>query len=386
MRAHFAVWFALATSLAAAPVFAQQFPSKPVRIVVPYPEGKRTGSRRGGCSWGGDGARPPAGWRCILLRFANVMMLGASIFAHSVLAQQFPSKPVRIVVPYPAGGPIDMSTRPLAQRLTDAMGNPVVVDNRGGANGNIGAENVAKSPADGYSMVVGAGGGFAIGPHLYKKMSFDVFKDFAPVSLFVTLPQLLVVHPQLPVKTVKELAALAKARPNQLSFGSSGYGSTPHLAMELLMRAADIKMTHVPYKGMGPATMDLMGGQLQLTFADMPVLLPQVKGGKLRPMAVGTVKRSPNLPEVPSLAEAGYPRVEAYNWYGLFAPAGTPKDILARLTAETVKAMNHPDMKTFAQSVGTEAVGSTPEQLAAVHKREFDKWGAVVKAIGVTLE
>ena len=306
--------------------------------------------------------------------------------APTLFAQTFPSKPVRIVVPFPAGGPIDMTTRPLAQKMSEGLGVTVVIDNRGGANGNIGAENVARSPADGYAMVVGAGGGFAIGPHLYKKLSFDVFRDFAPVSLFVTLPQLLVVHPQLPVKTVKELAALARMRPRQLAFGSSGYGSTPHLAMELLMQAAEIKMTHVPYKGMGPATMDLMGGQLQLTFADMPVLFSQVKGGKLRAMAVGTTKRSSNLPDTPTMAEAGYPKVEAYNWYGLFAPAATPRDILARLNAEAVKAMNHPEMRAFAQSVGTEAVGSTPEQLAAVHKREFDKWGVVVKAVGVTLD
>jgi tripartite-type tricarboxylate transporter receptor subunit TctC len=314
------------------------------------------------------------------------VLIAASAAASVAFAQNFPAKPVRIVVPFPAGGPIDMTTRPLAQKMSEGLGVPVVVDNRGGANGNIGAENVAKSPADGYSMVVGAGGGFAIGPHLYKKLPFDVFRDFAPVSLFITLPQLLVVHPQLPVKTVKELAALAKARPNQLSFGSSGYGSTPHLAMELLMRTADIKLTHVPYKGMGPATMDLMGGQLQLTFADMPVLLGQVKGGKLRAMAVGATKRSTSLPDTPTMAEAGYPKVEAYNWYGLFAPAATPKDIIGRLNAETVKAMNNAEMRTFAQSVGAEAVGSTPEQLATVHKREFDKWGAVVKAVGVTLE
>ena len=322
---------------------------------------------------------------------ANTMLvltlgIGLSAASTALLAQSYPAKPVRIVVPFPPGGPIDMTTRPLAQKMSEGLGVLVVVDNRGGANGNIGTENVAKSAPDGYSMVVGAGGGFAIGPHLYKKLAFDVFKDFAPVSLFITLPQLLVVHPQLPVKTVKELAALAKARPHQLNFGSSGNGGTPHLSMELLMRAADIIMTHVPYKGMGPATMDLMGGQLQLTFADMPVLLGQVKGGKLRALAVGTAKRSPNLPDTPTMAEAGYPKVEAYNWYGLFAPAGTPKDIIARLNAETVKAANNADMTTFAQGVGAEAAGSTPEQLAAVHKREFDRWGAVVKAIGVTLD
>lgn len=315
---------------------------------------------------------------------ARILVLSAA--TATAWAQNFPSKPVRIVVPFPAGGPIDMTSRPLAQKMSEGLGVLVVIDNRGGANGNIGAENVARSPADGYSMVVGAGGGFAIGPHLYKKLPFDVFKDFVPVSLFVTLPQLLVVHPQLPVKSVKELAALAKTRPGQLNFGSSGTGSTPHLACELLMRAADIRMTHVPYKGMGPATMDLIGGQLQLAFADMPVLLAQVNGGKLRGLAVGTAKRSPNLPQVPTMMEAGYPKVEAYNWYGLFAPGGTPKDIVARLNSETNKAVANAELKSFMQSQGAEATGGTPEQLAAIHKREFDKWGVVVRAIGVTLE
>jgi tripartite-type tricarboxylate transporter receptor subunit TctC len=311
-----------------------------------------------------------------------MMTLSASSLC--ALAQSYPAKPVRIVVPFPPGGPIDMTTRPLAQKLTEGLGGAVVVDNRGGANGNIGAENVAKSPPDGYSLVVGAGGGFAIGPHLYTKLPFDVFRDFAPVSLFLTVPQLLVVHPQLPVRTVKELVALARAKPNQLNFGSSGTGSTPHLAAELLKRSAQIEMVHVPYKGMGPATMDLMGGQLQLTFADMPVLLQQVNGGKLRPLAVGTPRRSANLPEVPTMTEAGFPKVEAANWYGLFAPAGTPRDIIARLN--TVKAISNPELKTFMQNQGAEAAGSTPEQLGALHRREYEKWGSVVKAIGITLE
>jgi tripartite-type tricarboxylate transporter receptor subunit TctC len=301
-------------------------------------------------------------------------------------AQPFPNKPIRIVVPYPAGGPIDMMTRPLAQKLTEAMGNSVVVDNRGGANGMIGTDNVAKSPADGYSLVVASGGAFAIGPHVYAKLPFDVFKDFVPVSLFVTLPELLAAHPSLPVRSVKELMALAKARPNQLNFGSSGTGSTPHLAMEMLMSAAKVQMVHVPYKGMGPATMDLIGGQLQLVFADQPVLLQQVKGGKLRALAVGTQTRSANLPDVPTMAEAGLPQVEAYNWYALFAPAGTPRAVVTRLNAEVVKVMSNPDVKLSTQGQGADAVGSTPEELGALHKREFEKWGAVVKAAGVKAE
>jgi tripartite-type tricarboxylate transporter receptor subunit TctC len=262
----------------------------------------------------------------------------------------------------------------------------VVVDNRGGANGMIGTDNVAKSPADGYSLVVASGGAFAIGPHVYAKLPFDVFKDFAPVSLFVTLPELLAVHPALPVKSVKELVALAKQRPNQLNFGSSGTGSTPQLAAEMLKSAAKIEMVHVPYKGMGPATMDLIAGQLQLVFADLPVLMQQVRAGKLRALAVGTLQRSPSLASVPTMSESGYPQVEAYNWYALYAPAATPKPILARLNAEVVKVMSSPDMKSFNQSQGAEAMGSTPEELAALHRREYDKWAGVIKAAGIKAE
>ena len=312
-----------------------------------------------------------------------IVMTGAPMLA---LAQAYPNKPIRIVVPYPAGGPIDMTTRPLAQKLNEAMGNPVVVDNRAGANGIIGTDNVAKSPPDGYSLVVASGGAFAIGPHVYAKLPFDVFKDFAPVSLFVTMPELLAVHPALPVKSVKELVALAKARPNQLNFGSSGTGSTPQLAAEMLKGAANIQMVHIPYKGMGPATMDLIAGQLQLVFADLPVLVQQVKGGKLRALAVGTTTRSPSLPNVPTMTEAGYPQVEAYNWYALYVPAGTPKPIITRLNAEVAKVMNTPDMKSYTQSSGADAATSTPEELAALHKREFDKWMSVVKAAGIKAE
>ncbi len=319
----------------------------------------------------------------VIARVCIIALCGATTLVH---AQAYPAKPIRIVVPYAAGGPIDMTTRPLAQKLNEAMGNPVVVDNRAGANGIIGTDNVAKSPADGYSLVVASGGAFAIGPHVYAKLPFDVFKDFAPVSLFVTMPELLAVHPALPVRTVKELVALAKARPNELNFGSSGTGSTPQLAAEMLKSAAKIQMVHVPYKGMGPATMDLIAGHLQLVFADLPVLAQQVKGGKLRALAVATRTRSASLPDVPTMAEAGFPQVEAYNWYALYAPAGTPKAIIARLNAEVAKVMSNPDMKSFAQSVGADAVSSTPEELAALHRREFDKWASVVKTAGIKPE
>jgi tripartite-type tricarboxylate transporter receptor subunit TctC len=318
-------------------------------------------------------------------------LIGASglVFAQTPSTssgQAYPSKPIRIVVPYPPGGPIDMVTRPLAQKLNDAMSNPVVVDNRGGANGIIGIDNVAKSPADGYSLIVASAGSFAINPNVYAKMPFDVIKDFAPVSLFVTVPELLVVHPALPVKSVKELVALAKARPGQLNYGSSGTGGTPHLAVELLKQAAGIDMTHVPYKGMGPATVDLLGGQVQLVFADLPVTLQHVKAGKLRALAVSVPKRSASLPDVPTMAESGYPQIEVKNWYALFVPAGTPKEIVAHLNVETVKVVSSADMKAFVQSTGGEATSSTPDELAALLRAEIAMWAKVVKTSGVKLE
>src|ERR1043166_692888 len=297
-------------------------------------------------------------------------------------AQSFPSKPIRIVVPYPAGGPIDIVPRPVAQKLNEAMSSPVIVDNRGGANGIIGIELVAKAPADGYNLIVASGGSFAINPNVYAKLPFDVVKDFAPVSLFITVPELLAVHPALPVKSVKELIALAKTRPKQLNYGSSGSGGTPHLAMELLKQSAGVDINHVPYKGMGPATMDLLGGQVQLAFADLPVFLQHVKAGKLRGLAVGTPKRSAVLPEIPTMAESGYPQVEAKNWYALFVPAGTPKEIVAKLNAETVKVVNSPELKAFMQSQGGEATSSTPEELSALLRSELAKWARVVKAAG----
>jgi tripartite-type tricarboxylate transporter receptor subunit TctC len=305
---------------------------------------------------------------------------------HAQSPARFPVKPVRIVVPYPPGGPIDMLTRPLAQKLNEGMSNPVVVDNRAGANGIIGIDHVAKSPADGYTMVVGSAGSFAINPNVYAKLPFDVVRDFAPVSLFATVPELLVVHPSLPVKSVKELVALAKARPKQLNYGSSGIGGTPHLAVELFKQAAGMDIVHVPYKGMGPATMDLIAGQVQVAFADLPVLLQHTKIGKLRALAVSTPKRSTNLPDVPTMAESGFPKINIMNWYALFAPANTPKDIVATLNSETAKVVARSDMKTFVQEQGGAAVSNAPAELGTLLRAELDMWGKVVKTAGVKLD
>jgi tripartite-type tricarboxylate transporter receptor subunit TctC len=310
-------------------------------------------------------------------------LISAGGVAH---AQKFPLKPVRIVVPYPPGGPIDMLTRPLAQKMNEHMNNPVIVDNRAGANGIVGIEHVARSAPDGYTVVVGSAGSFAINPNVYARLPFDVVKDFAPVSLFATVPELLTVHPSLPVKSVKELVALAKARPKQLNYGSSGTGGTPHLAMELLKQAAGMDIVHVPYKGMGPATMDLIAGQVQIAFADLPVLLQQVKSGKLHALAVSTPKRSPNLPDVPTIAESGYPRINIMNWYALFAPVATPKDVISTLNAETARAAARTDMKTFVQEQGGASVSNTPAELGNLLRAELELWGKVVKTAGIKLD
>ncbi len=322
----------------------------------------------------------------IALTLSGVSGFGSAQGPSTGAGKAFPSKPIRIVVPYPPGGPIDILTRPLAQKLNEGMNSPVVVDNRGGANGIIGIDHVARSPADGYTLIVGSAGSFAINPNVYAKLPFDVVKDFTPVSLFVTVPELLVVHPSLPAKSVKELVALAMARPKQLNYGSSGTGGTPHLAMELLKQAAGMDILHVPYKGMGPATMDLIAGQVQIAFADLPVLLPHAKAGKLRALAVSTPKRSANLPEVPTMAESGYPKIDVKNWYALFVPAATPKDIVATLNAETLKVVARADMKAFVQDQGGVATGSAPAALGALLRAELDMWSKVVKTAGIKVE
>jgi tripartite-type tricarboxylate transporter receptor subunit TctC len=226
----------------------------------------------------------------------------------------------------------------------------------------------------------------AIGPSVYAKIPYDVVKDFAPIGLFITTPKLLASHPSLPVKSIRELVALAQARPNELNFGSSGTGSAPHLAVELLKLAANIEMVHVPYKGMGPATVDLIGGQLQLAFPDLPVLVQHVKAGKLRALAVGTPQRSALMPEVPTMAESGYPQVEAYNWYALFAPAATPKEITARLSTELAAIVNAPETKALMQAQGADASSSTQAELGTLLQEEIGKWAKVVKAAGIKVQ
>ena len=298
----------------------------------------------------------------------------------------YPSKTIRLVNGFPAGGPSDIFARAIAQKLTEVIGQQVIVDTRPGANAWIAAEHVAKSaPPDGYTFFLTPSSVLAIHPHLYAKMPVER-KDFAPVTIAVTVPEMLVVHPSLPVKSAKDLAALAKARPGQLAYGSAGTGGITNLAVESFKIAAGVKIVHVPYKGAAPAVTDLLGGHVQLAILDMPILLPHVRAGKLRALAVATGKRAPTMPDVPTMAEAGYPAVNADNWYGVLVAAATPKDIVAKLHAALVKALQAPETKERLAAQGADVVSSTPEEFAAFIQTEYEKWGKVIKAAGITIE
>jgi tripartite-type tricarboxylate transporter receptor subunit TctC len=298
----------------------------------------------------------------------------------------YPVKTLRLVNGFPAGGPSDIFARAIAQKLTDVIGQQVIVDSRPGGNAWIAAEYVAKlAPPDGYTFFLTPCSVFAIHPHLYAKMPVEL-KDFAPVTIAVTVPEMLVVHPSLPVKTAKELATLAKAKPGQLTYGSAGTGGITSLAVESFKIAAGVNILHVPYKGAAPAVVDLLGGHVQLVILDMPVLLPHVKSSKLRALAVATGTRVLTLPDVPTMSEAGYPAVNADNWYGVVVAAATPKDIVAKLHAALVKTLQTPETRERLAAQGAEAVSSTPEQFAAFIQAERVKWGKVIKAAGVTLD
>ena len=301
-------------------------------------------------------------------------------------AQAYPNRSVRVIVPYPAGGGADFVARVYSRALSESLGQQFVVDNRGGANGNVGSEVAAKSTPDGYSLLVTASTNLTINPGLYRKMPFDVQRALAPISILATQPTILVVHPTLPVTSVKALVALAKARPGQLNFGSAGAGSSGHLAAELFKMVTSVDIVHVPYKGTGPATTDLLGGQIPLMFNNLPPSLPLVKSGRLRALAVTGEKRSPAAPQLPTMIEAGYPGVVMTLWNALFAPAGTPPEILARLHAEVIRASRMQDIRDRLNAEGTEALTTTPAELADNIRSETVRWAKVIKAANVALE
>jgi tripartite-type tricarboxylate transporter receptor subunit TctC len=320
--------------------------------------------------------------RRLLLAAGAALCLAAPAFAQ---AQAYPTKPVRLVVPYPPGGPTDIVARVVAQKLSEQLGQQFIIDNRPGAGGNTGAELVARSPADGYTLVV-ATTAHAINPSLFKNLGYSLSKDLAPVSLLTSGPLVIVANPSLPAKNVAELIALAKAKPGELNFASSGNGQSTHLSAELFASMAGVKMNHIPYKGSAPALTDTMGGQTQLMFDTMLSAMPHVKGGKLKALAVTSATRSPVAPDVPTVAESGLPGYEAIAWNGLLAPAHTPPDVLARLSTALKKVLAAPDVKDKFEAQGFAATWTSPEDFGRFMTAEIDKWAKVVKVSGATVD
>jgi tripartite-type tricarboxylate transporter receptor subunit TctC len=307
------------------------------------------------------------------------------LLAASVQAQPYPSKPVRVVVPYPPGGPTDIVARVLFQQVAESTGQQFVIDNRAGAGGNIGAEHVAKSPADGYTLLIGTTA-HAINMSLFKSLNYDVQKDLAPVSLLTQGPLVLVTHPQFPANSVKELIDMAKAKPGSLNFASSGNGQSTHLSAELFNSMAGTKMVHVPYKGSAPALSDLMTGQVGIMFDTTLSAMPFVRAGKLKALGVTSPQRTPAAPDVPTIAESGLPGYEVFAWNGVFVPAGTPKAVVVQLNEEIRKAMQLPQVRDKFSAQGFAASWNTPDQFGVFVRNEVDKWARTVKASGATLD
>ncbi len=301
-------------------------------------------------------------------------------------AEIYPSKLVRIVVPFAAGGSTDLLARSIAQRLNEAWRQPVIVDNRAGGGGIVGSEHVARSPADGYTLLVGTVTTHGVAPGLYRKLPIDPQRDFAPITEFALIPQVLSVHPSIPVRSLKELTALARARPGDLNYGTAGNGSASHMAMELFQSVAKVKLTHVPYKGTGPALAELLGGHLSLMFDVVMTSLPHMQAGRLRPLAVSSLQRSKTVPEIPTVAEMGYPGFEAIVWFGLFAPANTPGDIVKKVHEEVARSLRAPKMQELLGSQGLEIVASTPAQFSTRVASEIAKWRKVIADAGIKAE
>jgi len=300
-------------------------------------------------------------------------------------APSFPKQPVTLVVPFPAGGPTDAMARVLALKLGERLGQQVVVENRGGAGGSIGAEFVARAPADGYTLLFGTTGIMAFNPSLYSKLRYDPLKDFAPISLMAITMNVLVVNPQMPARNLSELVKLAKAKPGEITYGSAGNGSTNHISGELLRTTADIQISHVPYKGSAPALVDLLGGRITMMFDTIAQQKQNIAAGKLRPLVVTGPRRSPLLPEVPTAQEAGLKDFDVRPWFGVLAPAGTPAPVIERLNREVVAVMSTDEMKERMKVDGAEAHPTTPSEFGAMIRQDLAKWTPVLKASGITL-
>jgi tripartite-type tricarboxylate transporter receptor subunit TctC len=314
------------------------------------------------------------------LRIAFLILLCVPGLAQAQDA--YPSRPLRLILPFPPGGGTDILGRLVAERLSARLGQPVVTDNRGGAGGNLGAEAAARAAPDGYTLLLAAPT-LAISPSLYAKLSYDPVKDLAPISLVATVPNVLVTHPSVPASTLQEFIALAKAKPGELNFGSGGSGTSNHLGGELFNSVAGVKLVHVPYKGVNLAMNDAMAGNVQLVIIGIPAAAPQIKAGKLRALAVVAPQRSPTLPDVPTATEAGLPDFDVTTWYGLLAPAATPRPIIARLNAEILLTMREPELNERLAAMAVDPVTSTPEEFAIYIRQETEKWGAVVRKAGL---
>lgn len=306
-------------------------------------------------------------------RVKSLLLTAALLAGAHAYAQNYPAKPITLVVTYPPGGTVDAVARIIAPKLSAQLGQPIVVDNRGGAGGMIGGSLVAKSAPDGYTLMLDASN-HSQNPALRSRMQFDTMKDFAPISLLVKVPNLIVVNPSYRVKSVKELISLAKANPGTINYASAGNGSSPHLAAELFDMMAGTEMVHVPYKGGGPAMVDVISGQVPLFFSSMASAMSYVKSGKLRPVAIAAKQRSAALPNIPTVAESGLPGYEMYEWNAMFAPAGTPKPIIDKLSREIAIALKDPEVNGRLQSIGADVVGSTPNELEQFRKAELEKW------------
>ena len=312
-----------------------------------------------------------------------MMLISAALAPSDAAAQSYPSRPIRLIVPFTPGGTTDILARTVGQKMTEALGAQVIIDNRPGAAGSIGAEIAAKAKPDGYTLLMGHIGTLAVNPALYARLPYDPIRDFAPITLVALVPNILVVHPSLPVKSVKELIALAKSRPGELKYGSTGAGGTPYLAVEYFKLMAGVDIVEIPYKGAAPLAIDLIAGEISLTITGIPAVLPHVKSGRLKALAVSSSKRSAAVPELPTISEAGLRGYEATAWYGVMAPAGTAREILAKLSSVIVSGIKQPDVADRLTAEGAEPGGSTPEQFQAFIKAEIARWAKVIKATGV---
>ncbi len=316
----------------------------------------------------------------------NALLLALVIICSASASAQYPAKPIRLVVPFPAGGPTDIVARTVSQKLSDSLGQPVVIDNRGGAGGVIGTELVVKSPADGHTLLLGTISGLAVAMSLYPSRGYDTLRDLAPITHGVMVTNILVVHPSLPVRSVKELLALARAKPGTLNYASSGSGTITNLAGELFKSLARVDIVHVPFKGGAPALTALLSGEVSMNFENSLIVVPHIKSGKVRALAVTGAQRSRSVPDLPTIAEAGLPGYSASGWYGFVAPAATPRDIVTRLAGEFNRILKQPDVVERLSGQGAEPVGGTPEQFGAFIRDEINKWAKLVKSANMKAE